>query len=201
MCPATDAPHTVLTAWKKRSSPFQPLYPSLVRQAQFAARNKPRLDDRNDSLKHWGGKYIDLAFTKYKGKHVGRILGKEAEEDWDELVKEAKGEFDVRVYAGPGKNLDPETILNNTMQLVERGVLGEPGSPDAQLAVLTAIRSFWPGAEMRIRKLKKAIKLQESGAAQAEAGTLTPSGGPAVAPAAPSSIPPAASPAPVPVGV
>lgn len=172
-------------------------------QQQLAERNKPRLDDRDESLKNFGTRYCDLALAVYTEAHVKRVLGKDKAGDWDKLTKDAKGEFDVKIEVGAGVSGDPEGVMKLAMDLMDRQVLGDPADPNTRIAVLDIVSKVWPGARAFIRTLKKeqeGMRDKDAAAMVAGAPTATPAPGApisAVPPPAPAPMPPE----PVPVGV
>lgn len=158
-------------------------------QQQLAERNKPRLDDRDESLKSFGTRYCDLALAVYSEEHAKRVLGKDKANDWDKLKSDAKGDFDVKIEVGAGISGDPEGVMKLALDLNDRQILGPPEDPRTRIAVLDIVSKVWPGAQALIRDLKReqeAIRDQE---AQGMVAGSTPA--PPVAPA-----PPGAPPAP-----
>jgi len=149
-------------------------------QSQFAERNKPRLDDRNESIKHWLRRYADLVLSEedgYTKKQVQRVLGKDRADDWDELKRDAKGEFDVRVQVGAGIDTDPESASQLVVQtLLPSGLLGAPEDPQTQIRALTALRKVWSGADDRIREIRRQMRQTRNDEADAQMEGMPPEG-------------------------
>lgn len=165
-------------------------------QRQFAERNKPRLDDRNETLKHWGRRYSDLVLEVYTEKHVKRVLGKEQASDWDRLRKSAEAGFDLRIGASPGIDSDPQATVNIVMQqLLPSGILGDPNSPKTKLIALTALRRIWPGADDLIRELRRGLRDQRTDMARDMVAGVPGASGASTAGQPPAQVSPSAPPA------
>lgn len=154
-------------------------------QQQFSERNKPRLDDRDESLRLFGRKYADLALDVYSEKHVKRVLGDRKASDWDELKKTKRGDMDIRVQVGAGVSGDPEAVMNLAMQLLDRQILGDPNDPNVKIAILEIVRKVWPGADNFIRVIKKEKDSAREMEAMQMSGQLPPPPEPQAAPPEP----------------